>query len=76
MVTVEQVKERIASVYPGVVIDISDKGDRIGGVIRWGGFANMPIPERRKDVTDKVRNALGYEASNVGIIIALAPGES
>ncbi len=75
MVTVEQVKERIASVYPGVVIDISDKGDRIGGVIRWSGFANMPVSDRQRDFRDKVRNAMGYEANNVGIIIALAPNE-
>ncbi len=74
--TLEEVQKVIREAFPGAdVKGIEEKNHRIFGSIIWKGFKKMKFEERNRQVTEKVRDKLGFEGIRVGILFPLAPKE-
>jgi hypothetical protein len=57
------------------VAGVVQEGDRIYGQFVSSIFADMPIESRTEWIEHNVREKLGFEGSNVGVLIPLSPDE-
>jgi hypothetical protein len=74
--TLEVVERIIQEAFPGSRVEVTDQENhRLVGTIYWKGFKGMDMTKRTQLVTERVREPLGLDGLNVGILFPLAPGE-
>ena len=73
--TPAQVSALIKTKFPGAEPHIQTTMGRINGTIVWRGFARMSVSDRNKLVSERIRDALGLNGLNIGILFPLASEE-
>ena len=77
MANLNQVQNIIQHADPlADVAGVEERGGRIFGVVVSPSFAPMTAEQRSAWMREVVRNELGSRGVNVGILIAVAPGEN
>jgi len=72
----EQVRHALETHFHGARIELDElPGGRLTGHIAWNGFADQDHVARQELIRGALREALGSEARQVGILLAYTPDE-
>ena len=76
MVTLAQVRDLSKRALPNADLSkLEESGGRIFGEIRDAAFASMSQDQRIEWLNKNVREPLGLQGTNVGLLLPLEPGE-
>lgn len=72
----EKVKSILDAEFPGIEVETEVlPGGRISGHVIWAGFAGMDEVERQTRIRGILKEKLGEEAQQVGILFTFTPDE-
>jgi hypothetical protein len=74
-VTVNELDILIKDAFPGATVTLEEADHRITGKVRWDGFKGVELEDRSQMMRKRVRDVLGLNGMNVGVIFTLAPRE-
>lgn len=72
----EKVKEILDAEFPGIEVETEVvPGGRIHGHVIWAGFAEMDDVDRQTRIRAVLKEKLGPDAQQVGLLLAYTPDE-
>lgn len=72
----QKVREILETAFPGIEVDFDTLTDgRIAGSVSWAGFADLDHVDRQIEIRGVLREKLGAEAQQVGVLLAYTPDE-
>ncbi len=72
----QKVIDILQTAFPGIKVEIDVlPGGRISGRVVWEGFAELDQVDRQNIIWDELRQKLGPEARQVGILLTYTPYE-
>lgn len=72
----QKVRNALEGAFKGISIDTEILPDgRITGFVVWAGFAGYDEVDRQTQIRDVLRQALGADAQQVGVLLTYTPDE-
>lgn len=72
----EKVKSILKSAFPGMEVEIDPpSGGRMSGSVIWAGFEDVDHVDRQTKIRSVLREELGENAKQIGILLAYTPNE-
>ncbi len=72
----QQIAQILKQAFPGMTVDLDETmGPRVHGRIVWDGFAGKDQVDRQTTVRERLKQELGAEAQQVGVLLTYTPTE-
>ncbi len=72
----QQIAQILTQAFPGMTIDLDEtRGPRVQGRIVWDGFTGKDQVDRQTTVRERLKQELGAEAQQVGVLLTYTPTE-
>ena len=72
----QQVTQILKQAFQGMDVDLDERpGSRLSGVVIWNGFDNQDHGDRQERVRKVLKDALGTEFQQVGVLLTYTPHE-
>lgn len=72
----QQIAQILTQAFPGMAIDLDEtRGQRVHGRIVWAGFAGKDQVDRQTEVRQALKQGLGAEVQQVGVLLTYTPTE-
>ena len=72
----QKVRAVLETAFPDISVDTEVLPDgRISGSVVWAGFAGLDEVDRQTKVRDVLRQELGADAQQVGVLLTYTPDE-
>ena len=72
----QQIAQILTQAFPGMTIDLDETlGPRVHGRIVWDGFDGKDQVDRQTAVRQALKQKLGPEAQQVGVLLTYTPTE-
>ncbi len=72
----QRIREVLEEKFPGIDVDLDEApGERVNGHVVWEGFTGHDHVDRQQRVRQALREGLGAEMQQVGILLTYTPRE-
>jgi hypothetical protein len=72
----QRVKDILECAFPGIKVDTEVlPGGRVSGSVVWEGFAGLDHVDRQSKIRTLLREKLGADAQQVGVLLTYTPAE-
>ena len=72
----QEVTDALKAAFPGIEVSIDVLPDgRISGSVVWEGFAGLDQVDRQNKIRTLLRQKLGADAQQVGVLLTYTPDE-
>jgi hypothetical protein len=72
----QRIIDILQAVFPGMKVQLEIvPGERIWGRVIWAGYADLDDIERQREIRSVLREKLGEDARQVGLLLTYTPDE-